>query len=67
VRYDTGGSLDPTLDGDGKVTTDFGGGEVLSALTIQDDGKLLAAGYSNPGTAADFALARYFLDGVPGG
>jgi uncharacterized delta-60 repeat protein len=66
ARYTPGGSLDPGFDGDGKVVTDLGSDDVVSALAIQDDGKLLAAGSSNAGGSSDFALARY-LDGPPGG
>jgi hypothetical protein len=44
------------------VTTDFAGhgsGDTVFALTLQPDGKLVAAGSAEPGGIADFALARY--------
>ena len=63
ARYDLGGSLDPSFDTDGKVTTDFGGEDVATAVAIQADGKIVAAGGGGPGT--DFGLARYGTDGSP--
>jgi hypothetical protein len=39
------GDLDTTFDSDGKVTTDFFGNEdVAQAMTIQPNGKFVAAG-----------------------
>jgi uncharacterized delta-60 repeat protein len=62
VRYNPDGSLDTSFDGDGKVITDFGGNDAASAIAIQSDGKILAAGGSSLGNP-DFALARYNADG----
>ncbi len=76
ARYNPDGSLDDgsatdSTPGDsfgtsGKVTTDFGNtDDAASALAIQADGKVVAAGYSNQsGTLVDFALARYNSDGT---
>lgn len=62
ARYDRHGRLDPTLGADGKVTTKFGGCPAnASALALQDDGKIVAAGWA--GCLPQFALARY----TPGG
>ncbi|MEX2459630.1 MAG: calcium-binding protein [Actinomycetota bacterium] len=70
ARYDTDGSLDPTFHSDGKVTTDFAGGEDEAyGAALQDDGKILAAGCSpcHTGTSADdWAVARYEGDEVEG-
>lgn len=57
VRLNPDGSLDQTFDGDGKVTTTIiaTSTEAINAVTIQPDGKIVAAGYSNSG----FALIRY--------
>lgn len=64
VRYNIDGSLDNTFSGDGKQTTDFGNGEDYGyALAIQDNGKILVAGYSSTGTNYVFAIVRYNLDG----
>jgi uncharacterized delta-60 repeat protein len=54
ARYNLDGSLDTSFDGDGKLTTDFfGGTDEASALALQPDGKLVAAGRAGSG----FALA----------
>jgi uncharacterized delta-60 repeat protein len=63
ARYNADGSLDPTFDGDGKVTTDYGfGSSQVKALAIQADGKIVAAGYGSS-TGFDFFLARYNSNG----
>ena len=62
ARYNPDGSLDPTFGGDGRITTDFTGGEdVAYGLAVQLDGKIVAAGTA--GGYAKFALARYNADG----
>ena len=53
------GPLDPSFDGDGIVTTTIGTTAGAYGVTIQPDGKIVAAGY----TDGDFAVARY----SPGG
>jgi uncharacterized delta-60 repeat protein len=59
----TPGDLDPSFNGSGKVTTAIGtGNDFAWALTLQPDGKIVAAGNSYSGTS-DFALARYNPDG----
>jgi uncharacterized delta-60 repeat protein len=65
ARYNTNGSLDTTFGTGGKVTTAFGTGyDVARAAAIQDDGKIVAAGYfQNTGGDCDWALARYNTDG----
>lgn len=65
VRYKSDGSLDPNFGSGGKVTTSFfGNADVANAIALQDDGKILAAGFaSRPTTMQDFALARYNSDG----
>ncbi len=57
------GDLDPTFGVGGTVTTDFGAFEQASALVLQPDGKLVAAGGSGSRYSDDFALARYLPDG----
>jgi len=67
VRYNSDGSLDTSFDGDGKVTTDFGGTEsdYGRSVRLQADGKIVVAGtvFYLDGTPSDFALARYNSDG----
>jgi uncharacterized delta-60 repeat protein len=62
------GDLDSTFGVGGKVTTDFGLNDSASALVLQPDGKLVAAGSSCTITSGwrapcNFALARYNPDG----
>jgi len=66
ARYRPNGALDPSFGGDGKVTTDFAGSDnIATAVAVQADGKLVAAGFVDlrPGDS-DFALARYKPDGT---
>ncbi len=64
IRYNPDGTLDPSFNSDGMVTTAVGrGDDEIAALALQDDGRILAAGYSVNGTARDFALVRYNVDG----
>jgi uncharacterized delta-60 repeat protein len=66
ARYNSDGSLDTSLDSDGKVITDFGSNSDLgSAVALQPDGKLVVAGttLNSVSNSLDFALARYNEDG----
>ncbi|MCX7619129.1 delta-60 repeat domain-containing protein, partial [Tepidiforma sp.] len=60
VRYNPNGSLDPTFGSGGKVITDLGSSiDGASALVLQPDGRLVAAGdSSNAAGKSDFALVR---------
>lgn len=63
VRYNADGSLDPSFDGDGMVTTDYGfGSSFAQDVAIQSDGKIVAAGFGSA-TGFDFFLTRYNTDG----
>lgn len=61
VRYDTGGALDPSFDGDGIVITDLSGDDAAFAVAIQADGKIVVGGFTDDGVSA--ALLRYDTDG----
>ncbi|MBK8092785.1 MAG: choice-of-anchor D domain-containing protein [Verrucomicrobiaceae bacterium] len=65
VRLNVNGSLDTTFDTDGKVTTTIGTStDTIRQIQLQNDGKIVAAGYANmPSVGDDFALARYNSDG----
>ena len=66
ARFNVNGSLDATFDGDGKVTTDFGGIEQYAFGTaVQADGKIVAGGYMGDGPTYSFAIARYTANGAP--
>jgi len=61
--YHQDGSLDNSFGNGGKVITNFGGSSTGLDVGIQSDGKLVMGGYANITENADFALARYNLDG----
>jgi uncharacterized delta-60 repeat protein len=65
VRYLPNGSIDTTFGSNGRVMTDFDGGDdVAWAVAIQPDGRIVVAGSAVVGTnAPDFAVARYLPDG----
>ena len=67
ARYNPDGTLDTTFDGDGFAFTDFTvGTDSASALAIQTDGEIVAAGEAGglgEYTSA-FALARYNANGT---
>jgi uncharacterized delta-60 repeat protein len=67
ARYNSDGSLDPTFDGDGKVTTDLAeNNDFGTAVALHPDGRILVAGQTGQGstmTEIAFALARYNSDG----
>ena len=64
VRYLATGSLDTSFGTGGKVATPIGSiDDEVSALVLQPDGKLVAAGYTDKGNNITFALVRYDADG----
>jgi len=64
ARYTPDGALDPTFEGDGKVVTDFGVGELGFGVAIQPDGRIVAVGVGGAGdNPPNPALARYKADG----
>ncbi len=65
VRYESDGDLDPTFSGDGIKSTNFNKlGDFAKAVTLQDDGGIVAAGSARvPGKGDDIAVARYTSSG----
>jgi uncharacterized delta-60 repeat protein len=60
ARYKPNGTLDRAFGRQGKVTTDFAGGDNGAVtLVVQPDGKLVAGGFAAGPGGYDFALARY--------
>ncbi|HEY1115312.1 MAG TPA: Calx-beta domain-containing protein [Chitinophagaceae bacterium] len=65
ARYNSDGTPDQTLDGDGRVTTAVGEFDSAIDLAIQGDGRLVVAGFTfNQETRADFVLLRFHVDGA---
>jgi uncharacterized delta-60 repeat protein len=68
ARYNSDGSPDTTFGTNGQVITTINGGSASLALTLQADGKIIAAGDAPKSTTNsnhEFALARYWGDPVP--
>jgi uncharacterized delta-60 repeat protein len=63
ARFNPDGSLDTSFDGDGIAVTRFDQFSRISALALQPDGKIVAAGYTAGSNFSLFALARYNADG----
>lgn len=64
ARYLPDGSLDPTFGNGGRVTTAVGSNEdVINAIALQPDGKIVVAGSYFNGIGGDFSIARYNPDG----
>lgn len=61
ARFNPDGSLDGTFGGGGKVATRFFGNDLVDAVAVQPDGKIVAAGTAsnNPAGTIGIALARY--------
>ncbi len=64
ARYNPNGSLDTSFNGNGRVLAPIGNSDdAATAMVIQPDGKIVAAGYSYNGANNDFAVARFNSDG----
>ena len=65
LRYNADGTLDSSFGKNGKVTTEVGSGtDVIHALIVDSNGKLVAAGYSYSGSGNHIAMVRYNPDGT---
>jgi uncharacterized delta-60 repeat protein len=66
TRYRPNGTLDTSFGNHGRVTTDIAGGagDQATALAVQADGKLVAAGLTSGPAGLDFALVRYWPNGA---
>jgi uncharacterized delta-60 repeat protein len=67
ARYNTDGSLDNTFGTSGTIRKYISGGNKSSdranSISLQSDGKIVAAGYSSTNLGLAFALARFNNDG----
>ncbi|WP_152054427.1 matrixin family metalloprotease [Tautonia marina] len=58
------GALDESFDGDGLLTTTISDYDAALDVTVQQDGRVVAAGYAKgPDGTNDFTLMRYLPDG----
>ena len=64
ARYNNNGTLDDTFGSGGRITTSIGTTDKGQAVAIQDDGRIVVAGYSYGGDTYDFAVVRYDTNGV---
>jgi uncharacterized delta-60 repeat protein len=66
VRYNPDGSLDVNFGVSGTITSAFSGGydDLVDAIVLLPDGKVVAAGSSYNDTNMDFALARFTPNGI---
>lgn len=65
ARYNPNGTLDLSFGASGLLRTSFGAVEIIEALVLQSDGKILASGFTatTSFSDADFALVRYNSNG----
>jgi uncharacterized delta-60 repeat protein len=65
VRYNADGTLDPTFGAGGKVFTSFTNTDEAYGVGLQQDGKIVVAGYAGSQSQnSNFAVARYLGDAV---
>ena len=64
--FKANGSLDPSFNGTGKVTSDFGGDGNAEGqgVAAQPDRKIVVVGYATAAGVQQFAVARYNADGT---
>jgi uncharacterized delta-60 repeat protein len=64
VRYTEAGSLDPSFDGDGRLTTDLDGvTQGARTVALDSSGRIVVAGESAVGNGFAFAAVRYLETG----
>ena len=64
VRYNTDGTIDNTFGIAGVVTTPIGTFAQGEDVVIQQDGKIVVAGYATVAGSSQFVVARYNSDGT---
>ena len=64
ARFDSSGEFDTSFGNTGFVLTDFGpGNDYVQGLALQDDGRIVVAGFTGGGVGLQFAVARYEANG----
>jgi uncharacterized delta-60 repeat protein len=65
VRYNADGTLDTSFNGSGKIISAVGDGDCKGeGLALQNDGKIVVAGYSFTSGRSEFTVVRYNADGT---
>jgi uncharacterized delta-60 repeat protein len=65
IRYNDDGTLDTSFDSDGIVTTSIGtDADTGRSVAIQNDGKLVLAGFTQSSSNTNIAVARYTTTGA---
>jgi len=64
ARYNSNGSLDENFGTGGKIITDFGNYDWVSAVALQSDGKIIEAGATINNYSPIFAVVRYNSNGT---
>ena len=64
TRYNVDGSLDSTFGTDGIIITSISSlDDIAYSVKVQEDGKIIAGGYTDSGIDEDYAIVRYNNDG----
>jgi len=65
TRYNVDGSPDATFGTNGETTTDLGGADQVFSIAVQQNGRILIAGFTDAlGIEDDFVVGRYFGDEI---
>lgn len=65
-RFNADGTPDTGFNTTGKLLLDFFGlDDLCTAVALQSDGKIIAAGYTFTGEGFEFAMARFHANGSP--
>jgi uncharacterized delta-60 repeat protein len=64
LQFKTNGSLDNNFGPSGVATYGKGNVDIGNAVTLQDNGQITVAGYSNNGTDDDLVVLQYYNDGA---
>jgi uncharacterized delta-60 repeat protein len=64
VRYLSNGALDISWNGTGRVVTSIAIDDIVNAIAVQPNGRVLLAGYCFDGIKSSFCSLRYLADGT---
>lgn len=63
IHLSSDGSVDTSFGGSNGMTVDVGGQDVITAIVVQPDGKVVAAGYGNGASGHGQTIVRRYLEG----